>query len=261
MILSLAAGARPAQATPGALAAMAGLSVQEVHDELLLTLSPKTFRQTKFLRFSGEAGREVYLLGTLHSRHLTTGDYSLLHLQAVQAHLKPDLLLVESRPEELARDNWADGPVEMPFASLTARATGVDVAGFDWWSMNADHEINSDRREDRMFENIRKDMASHRRILILTGYGHIEGFARRLAASGYRRARFSAAEKDALFDTQGLALRFPRGMTHYVQKRIETDRSTLQLQTDSFWRSRLAAAIADRRRFLQTISAVGEPAP
>jgi len=261
MTVCLAAGPAAAQATPGARAAMAALSVQDVGDELLLTLSPKAFRDTKFLRFSGEGGREVYLLGTLHGRHLTTKDYSLLHLQAVQAHLKPDLLLVESRPEELARDNWADGPIEMPFASLAARAKGGDVAGSDWWSMTADHVINSDAREDAMFENVRRDMAAHRRVLILTGYSHVEGFARRLLASGFRPMAFSAAEKRALFDTKGETLRFPRGMTHYVQKRIETDRSALRLQTDGFWRARLAAAIADRRRVLETISTVGEQPP
>lgn len=41
-------------------------------------------------------------------------------------------MLVESRPEQLAKDNWADGPIEMLFASLTARSLGIEVDGVDW---------------------------------------------------------------------------------------------------------------------------------
>jgi hypothetical protein len=237
---------------------MSGVAVQDVHDAVSLAVDPAHFRQAKFRRFSDAAGQEVYLLGTLHGRHLTTRDYSLLHLQAVSAHLRPDLVLVESRPEELAQDNWADGPIEMPFASLLARENGVEVRGFDWWTMDATHQINGDRREDAMFQNIRAGVADHKTTLILTGYAHVDGFERRLLANGWRRADFPDAEKQRLFDTTGQRLVFPRGMTHYVQKRIEIDRQTLAHQTDAFWRNRLTEAIAARQRLLRTITAVGE---
>lgn len=227
----------------------------------MLVVSPRTFRQAKFLRFSDGAGREIYLLGTLHGRHLTTSDYSLLHLQSVQAHLRPDLLLIESRPEELARDNLGDGPIEMLFAGLTAKTMGVDVAGFDSWSMTADHEVNSDEREDRMFANVSGQLAERRKVLILTGYSHVAGFERRLVASGYRPTAFSSAEKQVLFDTRGQALRFPPGMLHYIQKRIDTDSATLRVETDGFWRDRLVSAIADRQKLVKLLVEVGEQAP
>ena len=244
---------------------VAGLSLlafnAELRGELLLLVSPRTFREAEFLRFTSPAGQDVYLLGTIHGGHLTTTGYSLLHLKAVIAHLRPDLLLVESRPEELARDNWGDGPIEMPFASLTARTEGIQVRGMDWWTMTADHQIESDARENRMFQNILAALPGHRRILILTGFSHVEGFQQRFLANGYSKAAFSSAEKEALFDTAGLTYLFPPGMTHYIEKRIAIDQSTLASETDSFWRDRIEAAIADRQALLKTIAIVGERQP
>lgn len=233
----------------------------ELRDELLLIFAPKYFREAEFLRFADNTGQEVYLLGTIHGKHLTTKDYSLLHLQAVMEHLKPNLLLVESRPEELAQDNWGDGPIEMPFASLTAQAKGIEVQGMDWWMMNDNHQIDSDERENRMFQNILTSLPSHHTVLILTGFSHVEEFQRRFLASEYHQIAFSSAEKQTLFDTSNQTLIFPYGMTYYIQKRIEIDQLTLQSETDSFWRDRLVEAIAARQEFLKTIAAVGEQQP
>jgi hypothetical protein len=233
----------------------------ELRGRLLLIFAPQYFREAEFLRFADNTGHEVYLLGTIHSNHLTTKDYSLLHLQAVLEHLEPDLLLVESRPEELARDNWGDGPIEMPFANLTAQEKGIEVQGMDWWVMNDNHQINSDERENRMFQNILTRLPSHHMVLILTGFSHVEGFQRRFQASGYRQIAFSSAEKKALFDTSDQTLIFPYGMTHYIKKRIEIDQLILQSETDSFWRDRRANAIAFRQEFLKTIAMVGERQP
>jgi len=233
----------------------------ELRGRLLLIFAPQYFREVEFLRFADNTGQEVYLLGTIHNSHLTTKDYSLLHLQAVLEHLEPDLLLVESRPEELARDNWGDGPVEMPFASLTAQEKGIEVQGMDWWVMNDNHQINSDGRENRMFQNILTRLPGHHMVLILTGYSHVEGFQRRFLASGYRQIAFSSAEKKTLFDTSDLTLIFPYGMTHYIKKRIEIDKLILQNETDSFWMDRKANGIAFRQEFLETIAMIGERQP
>ena len=233
----------------------------ELRGRLLLIFAPQYFREAEFLRFADNTEQEVYLLGTIHSNHLTTKDYSLLHLQAVLEHLEPDLLLVESRPEELTLDNWGDGPIEMPFSSLTAQAKGIEVQGMDWWVMNDNHQINNDERENRMFQNILTRLPSHHMVLILTGFSHVEGFQRRFLASGYRQIAFSSAEKKALFDTSDQTLIFPYGMTYYIEKRIEIDQVILQSETDSFWRDRIANAIAFRQEFLKTIAMVGERQP
>ncbi|MFI4973305.1 MAG: hypothetical protein ACHP84_02065 [Caulobacterales bacterium] len=237
------------------------LAMSEVRGELLLKMSPKAFRDAEFARFADNAGDEVYLLGTIHGGHLTTRDYSLWNVGAVVTHLHPDLLLVESRPAELARDNWGDGPVEAPFASLTARAIGVEVRGMDWWTMNAAHVIDDDNREDRMFGNIAAALPGHRKALILTGFSHVDAFQKRLLASGYHEAPFASADKEALFDARGLPARFPAGMTRVTQRRIQLDQLTLAQQTDSFWKQRLSEVIAARQALLKTIASVGEQTP
>ena len=233
----------------------------EMRSELLLNFAPRYFREVEFLRFVDDTGQEVYLLGTIHGSHLTTKDYSLLHLQAVLEHLEPDFLLVESRPEELARDNWGDGPIEMPFSALTARARGIKVEGMDWWVMDGTHQINSEEREDRMFQNILASLPGHQRILVLTGFSHVEGFRRRFLAKSYHETAFSSAEKRALFDISDQTLVFPCGITKYMQKRIEIDRLRLQSLTDRFWKDRIPKGIAFRQDFLKTITEVGEQQP
>ena len=146
----------------------------------------------------------------------------------------------------------------MPFASLTAQETGVEVQGMDWWVMNDDHQIDSDERENRMFQNILTRLPNHHTVLIFTGFSHVEDFQRQFLASGYRQIAFSSAEKQALFDTSNLTLIFPQRMTHYIQKRIEIDQRALQSETDDFWRNRLVDAIAARQELLKTIATVGE---
>jgi hypothetical protein len=91
----------------------------EIRSFLLFKFAPESARDAHFLRLTADR-QAVYVLGTIHGDHLSSAAYSLQHVQAVVENLKPDLLLVESRPEELAKDNWADGPIEMPVASLTA---------------------------------------------------------------------------------------------------------------------------------------------
>lgn len=250
----------------GSIIALAALLVTfntEARGGLLLLVTPGYFREVQFLRFTDSQGYEVYLLGTIHTSHLTTPSYSLLHIQAVLEHLKPDLLLVESRPEELAKDNWGDGPIEMPFASLTARALGIETQGMDWWTKESVTIIssNSDEREDRMFQNILTSLPNHQTVLILTGWSHVKGFQRRLRESGYNDSPFPSAEKKALFSTAGMRLIFPKGMTRYIQQRIEIDRLALQSETDSFWRDRIEKVIIVRQELLKKITEVGERQP
>jgi hypothetical protein len=242
-------------------AAAITLAQPEVSDELLLKLAPKSFRQQGFSKFEGPGGAAVYLLGAIHGEHLTTKDYSLLDLQSVILNLRPDLLLVESRPEALAAGEWADGPIEMAVASLTARASGIAVRGIDWWAMNAAHAVDDDMREAHMFANIAAALPGQRKVLILTGFSHAPTFRTKLSAAGWRLSPFSAAQKDQLFDAHGRTFVFPAGMTAAVKRRIAADTLTLQGVTDPFWRERLTDAVAARRRLLDVIAKVGEARP
>lgn len=234
----------------------------EIRSGLFFVINPQAFREAALTRYTDSTGQEIYLLGTVHGAHWTTKDYSALHLQAVLENLQPDLLLVESRPEEIARDNLGDGPFEMLFTNLIAKSKGITVQGMDWWVMSATHEINNDEREDRMFQNIITSLPGHHTVLILTGFSHVEGFQQRFLASRYHQVAIQLAEKQALFDTIAYPiLIFPSGMTYYVQKRIETDQQTVDGLTDDFWKDRLASSIISGKVFLTKIAAIGEQKP
>ncbi len=244
----LAAGAAALHAMP------------ELQAELLLKVSPKSFRDAEFLRFTNRAGDALYLLGTIHGDHLTTPGYSLWNVGAVVRRLHPDLLLVEERPDAVARGHLGDGPVEMPFASLTAKADGIAVEGMDWIAMDASHQVDPSAREDHMFANIAAALAGHRKTLILTGFSHLEAFAPKLTALGWSAAPFASEDKERLFDTTGEPQTFPPGMKQAIEQRITDAEVEMAGVTDSFWRARLADVIASRRGLLATIDKVGERA-
>lgn len=214
-------------------------------------------KETDFYRLARADQQVIYLLGTMHGEHLKSERYSLWHLQAVIVHLHPDLLLVESRPEEIAKDNWGDGPVEMIFAALTARALDIPVQGMDWW-VKASLYADASEREDRMVQNILKVVPGYRTVLILTGRSHVEGFKQRLAQAGFVVVPFSSVEKQSLFELVGIERCFPTGMTRYIQKRLEIDRTLLESETDLNWKSRLENNIAFEQELLRLIARVGE---
>lgn len=202
----------------------------------------------------------IYLLGTLHSTHLKFPWYSLGHIQALIKNLDPDLLLIESRPEELVNGNWGDGPIEMPFAALTAQSLGIEVQGMDWWKKE-DLLSDSTEREDRMMQNILAALQGHRIVLILTGWSHVKGFLQRLEKAGYIYIEFPSAEKQKLFDISGTKFVFPPGMSYYIQKRIDIDTVALLSESDSEWISRLESGIKARQKLLKIIEKVGEESP
>lgn len=239
----------------GAILLIAGNS--ELRDGLVLIVDPGYFREEKFSHCRNGAGQEIFLLGTIHTDHLTNSAYSLWNIKAVILHGSPDLLLVESRPEEMERGNIGDGPVEMPFATLVARHQGIEVQGMDWWTMEGEG-IDNTARENRMFENILRDISGHGRVLILTGWSHVEGFRKRLASLGCEEMPFSADDKRALFDTADVPEVFPEGMADCIERRMAIDGETLANETRAYWKSKLENAIRDRKWFLTMIRDIGE---
>jgi hypothetical protein len=233
------------------------LAMSELRAELLLKVSPKAFRDAEFLRFTNGGGGELYLLGTIHGDHLTTPGYSLWNLGAVVTHLHPDRLLVEERPEQVARGHLGDGPVEMPFAALTARAAGAEVRGIDWWTMQS-HAVDPPEREDHIFANVTDGLTGGHRIMVLTGFSHVDAVAPRLVTLGWRPAPFADADKEALFDTTGAPSTFPPGMTEAIRLRIADEQADLAAVPDSFWKARIADVIASRQALLATIAKTGE---
>jgi hypothetical protein len=233
-------------------------AVPEWRDAALLRLAPGHFRNAQLQRLVGPRGDEVYLLGTIHALHLTTPHYQLAHLAALIAHLRPDLVMVEARPAELARGNLGDGPIEALYAQLTAREDGLRAVGVDWWTMNPQHQVDSDEREQRIFDNLRAGLPGRGRTLTLIGYSHLGALRQRLVGIGYRPAPLSGAQKEALFEPAGQPTSFPPRMSLYTLRRIKADRATLTNVTDTFWRDRLTSAITAREQLLRVVYAAGE---
>jgi hypothetical protein len=238
--------------------AFSPLLSSEIRSFLLFKLAPVRARDAHFLRFKGD-NQTVYLLGSIHKDHRVSKDYSLWHIAAVIEHLKPDLLLVESRPEELAKDNWGDGPIEMPFTSLTARSLGIAVDGIDWWQKAGSKPgTSSPKREDEMFRNCLERLPGHGTVLVLVGYSHIAELSGRLERADYALDSFERQEKQALFSTNNLPTTFPPGLKHYVQKYVDAMRKELEQETDPAWRSAIQANLSVRQDVLRWIEKTGE---
>ncbi len=215
------------------------------------------FKERALTRRINAQGRIIHLLGTLHTQHVEFDPYSLWHIKALIQHLKPDLLLVESRPEELAKDNWGDGPIEMSFASLVALSLGMAVRGMDWWtkeSLFMDLTI----RDDHMVQNVIEMATGYHTLLVLTGMSHLKGFRRRLEGHGYVINKMRMSEKKILFDLSDVRQIFPPQMKHYLEKRIVLEQEALRIETDDHWRLRLQNVIEVRRQFLKIVEREGE---
>ena len=166
---------------------------------------------------------------------------------------------MESRPEELADDNWADGPIEMPMASLTARFLGIPVAGIDWWQKAGSQPgTSSTPREEQMFENLISRLPGYRKVLVLVGYSRVPELRTRLEQAGYSTAESDRADKEAMFSAEGGRRSFPPGMQRYLQKYIDRARDEIEHETDPAWKSALAANLAVRQKLLDLVDEIGE---
>jgi hypothetical protein len=73
------------------------------------------------------------VIGTAHKGHPLVADYPMTKLADVLTSYMPDLVLVEIRPEAFELGHFEDGPIEMSYVTLTARAMGIAVEPIDWW--------------------------------------------------------------------------------------------------------------------------------
>jgi hypothetical protein len=76
---------------------------------------------------------QVMVVATIHKGHLVQAGYPLAHLRHIVEVFRPDLVLVEIRPEPFARGNFEDGPFEMTYVVEQARTANIPVAPIDWW--------------------------------------------------------------------------------------------------------------------------------
>lgn len=101
------------------------------------------------------SGPEVMVVGTEHGGHVTEPGYPMSTLGSILEAYRPDLVLVEIRPEAFAAGRYEDGPIEMSYVTLVAKKHGVAVEPIDWWR---DMDLGKkppvfDRDGDELFEH------------------------------------------------------------------------------------------------------------
>ncbi|HUN65434.1 MAG TPA: hypothetical protein VMW43_04985 [Bacteroidota bacterium] len=147
------------------------------------------------LRLFDAGESRIYLLGTVHGAHARNHIFTWPHLERVLSVLRPDMLLVEIRPEHFRPEEfYSDGPPEMTYLVFLASHKGIRCRGIDWWPDDWLFNIASltgddfEHREDSMMANIAGETARAKlhTVLVTTGAGHIDGFVRRFTARGWK---------------------------------------------------------------------------
>jgi hypothetical protein len=101
------------------------------------------------------------VVGTEHKGHYVAPGYPMRVLESVLDAYRPDLVLVEIRPEAFAQGQYEDGPIEMSYVTLAAAKRHVAVAGIDWWREEdfGKDAPTLDAEGDREFERSYADAA------------------------------------------------------------------------------------------------------
>jgi len=233
---------------------------RELRSFLLYAVAPASARDQNFILLEKNGSASTYLLGTIHDDHLSTPEFTLVHLKAAITNLRPQLLLVESRPEQIASGVLGDGPVEMPFAALSARELGIAVDGIDWWQRTEGARRTDESRDDRMYGHLKERIPSTGTVLVLVGFSHVGELADRLQKDGYQLSEMSDARKHELFVGASEPLSFPPGMTHAIEQRIAQLDAEIAAEPDGEWKERLGSVKKRRQALLDVIHATGERA-
>lgn len=75
----------------------------------------------------------VSVISTIHGNHFKTDDYPVQNLKLIIEEYKPELILVEIRPEAFDQSHYEDGPIEMTYITAVAMQRGITIKGIDWW--------------------------------------------------------------------------------------------------------------------------------
>lgn len=221
------------------------------------------FSRDFYFRKYVKGNNEIYFLGTIHTMSLDSKPFSYLELKAVIKNLKPDLVLIESRPEQLDNGNLADGPPEMLYCHLIANRLGIRVKGVDWWNVSSYNMPNSSNaiRDSYVHENIVKNINLYKskKILIIMGSAHVVLEQPKLKNSGYKKEFFSIIEKNKLFKVYDRKLVFPKGMNFYVKKRIIYEKNCIgTVYKTDIWKKSALEVIESLNRESKIIQQIGE---
>ncbi len=228
----------------------------EIRSYLFFKIAPSYARNSHFVKISNQQDHEIFLLGTIHDDHINNAYFSFANIEAIIENLKPQLLLIESRQNELENDRIGDGPCEMPFAYLIAKKIDIPVLGVDWWEKSNDRRSSNENRDDHIFQNILSNMQTKGPMLVLLGYSHIQEMLSRFHKQGY--AEQSISNKDAYFQLKHKIFFFPKGMTSAISQRISREKKNRDEEENDTFKEKLNNLIANREQLLKYIVQIGE---
>ena len=199
---------------------------------------------------------EIYLLGSLHHMHNNLPYFGYQHLRAALLNLNPDVLLIESRQEEIERGNLADGPLEMFYLHMSAIELGIPVKGVDWISYNESKPGSTNKVRDGKIHNcILKYSAGHQKVLVVIGATHMLIEAKKLNKQGYVKLKIQNPELDYIFRTNEINSHFPDETSKYLDIRIEREKEVLDIRDlDDKWYNATKRVIDDLEHFKSKIS-------
>jgi len=209
----------------------------------------------KMLRRLVKEDKEVFILGSLHHMHYSLPDYSFQHLKAVLTNLKPDILLIESRQEELDNHNYADGPIEMFYLHMAAKDLNIPVNGVDWFSYKESKPGTTNKKRDQIItQNIIDKSKDHKKVLVIIGATHMLVGTKMLKQKGYKIDGLDLEDKQSLFSNSDKNFIFPRDTIEYVNKKIKIEKDKLQSQTmNEIWQNATQRVILDLESFIKKI--------
>jgi hypothetical protein len=189
-------------------------------------------------------GQVVFLAGTTHQYHYDDPAYSIWHVKSIVTGLQVEKVLVESMPDAVAEGRYGEGPVEMPFITLAAIEAGIAVAGMD-----AGWDGGWRGRQDKMFQNVQREMVGHKRVLITSGFMHVRQFEEQLTEAGFQVVPWSEHERQAIF-ARHVDETWPRGLADALRSAI-TRAHNGQMQTDPSRSADVTWFIEVRRQVLE----------
>ncbi|XMB85798.1 hypothetical protein RJG79_10350 [Mycoplasmatota bacterium WC44] len=225
-----------------------------IFDEAILIfwyLVDKRNYKNKLIRKFTKKNQSIYIIGSIHGGHFRSKDYSHMHLKAALENIKPDLLLVESRQEEVENGNLGDGPFEMLYLHLLAKDLGIPVKGIDWFKVNNDKPgTTTNERDEKITQNIVRESEGYKKVLVVVGAAHMIIDSKKLRKRGYKRIRLCREDLRRIYTNIDDEMVYHADTIKYIEKRIECEKNLLEtIKLDEVWRTRIEMIVDKLEKF------------
>ena len=202
------------------------LPVRGVLTFLQFRLRPDKVRTQQLVQLKHPTTQQVvFLVGTTHQYHYEDSAYSIWHVKAVVTGVDADTVFIEMMRDAVDEGRLGEGPVEMPFVALAAKEAGLRVFGVD-----SGWDGGWQGRQQRMYEQVKRDLPTSKRALIASGFMHVQQFQRQLEEDGFVVVDWAEDSKRAITDRK-VEETWPPGLKEALEAAIARARAG-QLDTD-----------------------------